>query len=99
MTTLLLRYHVAEKDVQTVVHAIETAFAGLEKAHPAGLRFAYYRVADAAELVGLVELDDGVENPLPTIEATRQLKAVVDRLAIGSPPLPSPLKRIAKYEG
>lgn len=98
MTTLLLRYHVAEKDVQTVLQAVETAFADLKKAHPAGLRFAYYRVADTAEFVGIVELDDGVENPLPTLEATRQLKSVVDRVAVGAPPLPLSLKEIAKYE-
>lgn len=98
MTTLLLRYHVDEKDVQAVVHAVETAFAGLEKAHPAGLRFTYYRVPDTAEFVGLVELDDGVENPLPTLEATRQLKAAVDRVATGASPLPVPLKEIARYK-
>lgn len=98
MTTLLLRYHVAENDVQTVVHAVESAFAGLEKEHPAGLRFTYYRVAETAEFVGIVDLDDGIENPLPTLEATRQLKAVVDRVAVGAPPLPLPLKVIGTYE-
>lgn len=97
MTTLLLRYHVAENDVQTVVHAVEAAFAGLEEEHPKGLRFTYYRVAETAEFVGIVDLDDGLENPLPRIEATRQLKAVVDRVAIGAPPLPLPLKAIGTY--
>lgn len=99
MTTLLLRYHVAENDVQTVVHAIETAFAGLEKERPKGLRFTYYRVAETAEFVGFVELDDGAENPLPSIEATRQLKVLVDRLAVGAPPLPAPLRVIGSYGG
>jgi len=99
MTTLLLRYHVADEDVQTLVRAVEAAFVGLAKAHPKGLRFTYYRVADTAELVGLVELDDGVENPLPAVEATRQLKAVVDRVALGAPPVPVPLQVIGRYEG
>lgn len=74
MTTLLLRYHVAENDVQTVVHAVEAAFAGLEEEHPKGLRFTYYRVAETAEFVG-----------------------IVDRVAIGAPPLPLPLKAIGTY--
>lgn len=99
MRTLLLRYHVAENDVQTVAHAVETAFAGLQKEHPTGLRFTYYRVAETMEFVGIVELDDGIENPLPTLGAMRQLKAVVDRVAVGAPPFPSPLTEIAKYEG
>lgn len=98
MTTLLLRYHVAENDVHTVVHAVETAFAGLKKEHLKGLRFTYYRVAETPEFVGIVELDDGLENPLSTLEATRQLKAVVDRLAVGTPPIPLPLKVIGTYE-
>lgn len=97
MTPLLLRYHVAENDVQKVIRAVETAFAGLEKAAPAGLRFAYYRVADTAEFVGLLELDDGTENALPHLEATRALKAVVDSVALGSPPLPQPPKLVARY--
>jgi hypothetical protein len=99
MTTLLLRYHVADSDVQTVVRAVKSAFAGIEKQHPAGFRFKYYRVAETSEFVGLVELDDGVENPLPTLQAARELKATVDRVALGSPPLPVPLKEIATYEG
>lgn len=98
MTTLLLRYHVAENDVQAVVHAIEAAFAGLKEARPTGLRFTYYRVAGTAEFVGIVALDDGVANPLPALEATRQLKAVVDRVAIGEPPLPSTLEVLGRYE-
>jgi hypothetical protein len=97
MTTLLLRYHVAEKDAQTLVGAIETAFAGLEKQRPAGLRFTYYRVGQTAEFVGLVELDDGFGNPLPELEATRTLKTVVDSVALGSPPVPQQLQVLARY--
>lgn len=97
MSTLLLRYHVAESDVQTVVRAVQEAFRGLEKEHPKGLRFTYYHVAQTAEFVGLVELDDGIPNPLPTLEAARQLKATVDRVALGTPPVPVPLEVIGKY--
>lgn len=98
MTTLMLRYHVADSDVEVVARAVESAFAGLEKAHPRGLRFTYYRVPEAAEFVGIVELEDGAENPLPALEATRALKAVVDRVAVGGPPVAVPLKAIGTYE-
>lgn len=97
MTRLLLRYHVADANVQAVLDAVETAFAELEKAGPKGMRFSYYRVAGTAEFVGIVELDDGVENPLPTLGAMRELKAVVDRVGIGAPPLPSPLEVLGAY--
>ncbi|MFO7179719.1 MAG: hypothetical protein DIU78_013560 [Pseudomonadota bacterium] len=97
MTTLLLRYHVAEPNVHEVVRAVETAFTGLERASPAGIRFSYYRVADTAEFVGLLELDPGTENPLLHLEPTRALKSVVDRVALGTPPLPRPLHLLARY--
>lgn len=93
MTTLLLRYHVAQKDAQTLVRAVEAGFASLEKQSPAGIRFSYYRVGETAEFVGLVELDDGIENPLPKLEAMRTLKAAVDGVALGSPPVPDPCRR------
>lgn len=99
MTTLLLRYHVAEKDVQAVIRAVETAFAGLEREHPKGIRFSYFQVPDTTEFVGVLELDDGVENPLPKLESTRALKAVVDGVAVGSPPVPRPLRLLARYGG
>lgn len=99
MTVLLLRYHVAENDVQTVVRAVETAFASLNEERPEGIRFTYYRVAGTAELVGLVELPDGVDNPLPRLEATRALKATVDAAALGGAPIPQPLQVIGSYGG
>ncbi|MBX3264606.1 MAG: hypothetical protein KIS78_01575 [Labilithrix sp.] len=97
MTTLMLRYHVADDDVQTVVRAVEAAFAGLRDERPEGLRFTYFRVAETAEFVGLVELADGRDNPLPALEATRALKAVVDRVAAGGPPTPQPLHVLGAY--
>jgi hypothetical protein len=47
--------------------------------------------------VGLVELDDGIENPLPKLEAMRTLKTVVDSVALGSPPASQLLQVFARY--
>ncbi len=98
MSVLLLRYHVAERDVQTVISAVQSAFAALKKENPDLVRFTYYQVAGTTEFVGLVELRDGVENPLLRLESTKKLKGIVDGLTVGAPPPPQPLKVIGVYE-
>lgn len=98
MSVMLLRYHVDESDVQSVIDAIASAFAALNREGTDALRFTYYRVEGTSEFLAVLELPDGAENPLPKLEAMRKLKAVVDRVAVGAAPLPRPLEVLGSYE-
>lgn len=97
MSVLMIRYKVAEEDVAEVTGAVEAAFAALEAQQPKGVRFAYYRRAGGTEFVALLELEEGVENPLPGIGAARALQATVARRAVGEAPAPQPLERVGSY--
>ena len=76
MAIMMVRYEVGEDDVAEVVNAIEQTFAALAERKPHGVRYLYLRRSSGAEFVALLELDDGVENPLPAITAARHLQAL-----------------------
>jgi hypothetical protein len=93
----MITYKVAGDGVGEVTSAIEKAFAAVEAQRPDGLRYAYLRRADSGEFLALVQLDDGVENPLPGIQAARDLQATVARWATGPAPVPQPFELVGDY--
>jgi hypothetical protein len=97
MRSLMVRYQVANEGVADIVGAIEAAFAAVEAQQPAGVRWAYYRRADSTEFVALLELDDGVENPLLGIGPARELRSAVARWVAGDAPTPLPLDLLGSY--
>jgi hypothetical protein len=96
MPVFMIRYQVPDEGLAAVTDAVKAAFAALEEEQPPGLRFSYYRRADSSELVGLLELDEGVENPLPGIAAARQLQVTVAKWA-GDAPTRQPLDLLGSY--
>ncbi|WP_436760984.1 hypothetical protein [Streptosporangium sp. V21-05] len=97
MPVMMIRYQVADEGVTEVVEAIETAFAEVETERPEGVRYAYLRRAGTTEFVALLELDEGIENPLPGIAAARRLQATVAKWAVGPTPAPQPLDVLGAY--
>jgi hypothetical protein len=97
MSVLMVRYQVAEEDAAEVTAAVEKAFEAVRDRQPEGVRYAYLRGAHRTEFLALLQLADGVENPLPGIEAARTLQAVVARCAIGPAPAPQPLDILGDY--
>jgi hypothetical protein len=97
MPTMMLRYQVADEGVAEVATAIKDAFAAVRAQRPEGLRYAYYRRPGSTEFVALLELDEGVENPLFGIPATEQLRSTVAKWAMGEPPAPQPLDVLGSY--
>jgi hypothetical protein len=94
---LMIRYQVAEEGVAEVADATKAAFVALEARRPEGIRYAYYHRPGSTEFVGLLELDEGVENPLPGIGAARKLQATVAKWATGDAPAPQPLDVLGSY--
>jgi hypothetical protein len=85
---LMIRYEVGEHCVAEVSDLVEQAFAGLAEHQPPGVRYTYLRRHGGTEFVALLELDEGVANPLPGIEAARHLQATVAACASGPAPTP-----------
>jgi hypothetical protein len=94
---LMISYQVADDGATEVTSAIEKAFAAVEAQRPDGVRYAYLRRADSGEFLALLQLDDGIENPLPGIEAARELQATVARWATGPAPVPQSAEVLGDY--
>ncbi|MFJ2914418.1 hypothetical protein ACIO8F_34565 [Streptomyces sp. NPDC087228] len=99
MPVLMIRHQVADEGVAEVVEAIEAAFAAVEAQRPEGIRYAYLRRTDSAEFIALLDLDEGVENPLPGLETARQLQTTVAKWAVGTGATPQPFDVLGAYRG
>jgi|SRR5690242_1604512 hypothetical protein len=97
MPVLMISYQVADDGATEVTSAIEKAFAAVEAQRPDGVRYSYLRRADSGEFLALLQLDDGIENPLPGIEAARELQATVARWATGPAPVPQLVEVLGDY--
>jgi hypothetical protein len=96
MTVMMLRYQVADEGAGEVAAAAKAVFASLDADRPKGLHYAYGRLADG-DFVALMELDEGVENPLFGIEAARALQATIAKWVVGDAPAPQPLDLLGSY--
>ena len=97
MTVLMMRYQAREESVAEVEARIEKAFAAIEAEQPAGMRYAMGKLPDGVTFVGVLELEDGVDNPLPGIPAARELQQSLPGLVVGEPPVPQPVHVLGSY--
>jgi hypothetical protein len=66
-------------DGVTGVHAAtKKMFAAINAAQPEGLRYASLLLADGVTFVAVVQVDDGVQNPIPGFPEFRELQALVE---------------------
>jgi hypothetical protein len=96
-SVLMINYQTAEEGVAELISAIKATFAALETEHPKGIRYAYWRRADSTEFVALLELDEGIENPLPDIAIARELRSTVAKWVVGEPPIPQSFQILGSY--
>lgn len=97
MTVLIVSYQVPDEGVAPVTAAVEKAFKAVAEQAPPNLKYDYYRRSGTNSFVGVLELPDGVENPLIGIEAARELQATVAKWAIGETQGPQPLEVLGSY--
>jgi hypothetical protein len=96
MTVMMLRATVKDEHVAEVEEAATKMFAAIEAAGLDGVRYASCRAADGVTYVALLELEDGIENPLPTIPEFRTFQAALPQWLAG-PPTPEQLTVVGSY--
>jgi hypothetical protein len=64
--------------VSDVHAATQKMFAAINAAQPEGIRYASLLGADGETFLAVVQVDDGVENPIPGFPEFRELQEVVD---------------------
>ncbi|WAS91571.1 hypothetical protein [Nannocystis punicea] len=92
----MVRTTVKPEDVPQVDAAIERLFAAVHRRQPAGIRYWYGRLPDGVTYVALLELDDGVDNPLLGLPEGEQFQEELRR-HVAAPPLPEPVTMIGSY--
>jgi hypothetical protein len=97
VTVLMVRYQVREDAVDEVDAAIGRLVDALRDARPAGTRYALGRMADGVTYVGLLELEEGVDNPLPGLSEARDLQQVLAAAVVDGPPAPQPFTVVGAY--
>lgn len=97
MTVQIVRFTADQADVADIEAALKTMVAALERAAPAGARFASCKLADGATFLNVLELAEGVENPMPNIAECRAFQQQLPVWA-AEPPTPQPVTVIGSYQ-
>jgi hypothetical protein len=79
MSVQMASAKIKPEGVTDVQAATKKMFAAINAAQPEGLRYASLLLADGVTFVAIVQLDDGMENPVPGFPEFRALQEVVER--------------------
>ena len=92
----MIRANVKDESVADVEAAVTTMFSAIEQAEPEGVRYASCRASDGSTFVILLELEEGIDNPLPTVLEFRQFQEGLKDW-ISGPPVPEQLTVVGSY--
>jgi len=96
MSVLIVRSAVKADAVDDVDAAIAQMFAAIEQAQPSGVRYASCKLSDGVTYLALLELDEGVDNPLPALPEFRDFQDKLKTWTAG-PPTPDQATVIGSY--
>ena len=96
MSVLMVRSKVKEDSVAEVEAGIAKVFAAIDEAQPRGVRYTSCKAADGVTFMALLQLDDGVENPLFGLPAFREFQENLKDWVDG-PPAAEQLTVVGSY--
>jgi hypothetical protein len=96
MSVMMVRAEVKADSVADVEAAVTTMFSAIEQAQPKGVRYASCRLGDSATFVILLQVDDGIENPLPTVPEFKEFQENLKNW-ITQRPVPECLTVVGSY--
>ena len=96
MSVLTVRAKLKEEHVADAEAAVKRMFAAIERERLEGIRYASVKLQDGVTFLALLELEDGVENPLPGLPEAQEF---YDRLPgwYAEPPDVGPGKLVGSY--
>ena len=72
MNVLTVRAKLKEEHVAEAEAAVERMFAAIERERLEGIRYASVKLEDGVTFLALLEIEDGVENPLPGLPEAQE---------------------------
>ncbi|HEY2638315.1 MAG TPA: hypothetical protein VGI66_00325 [Streptosporangiaceae bacterium] len=97
MPVLMARSKIKPENVADAEAAIEKVFSAIEQAQPAGVRYASSKLADGITFIVLLELEDGVDNPLAALPAVVEFQENLKRW-MAEPPTVEQMTVIGSYQ-
>ena len=96
MSVLTVRATLKEEHVAEAEAAVKRMFAAIERERLEGIRYASVKLQDGVTFLALLEVEDGVENPLPGLPEAREF---YDRLPgwYAEPPEVGPGTLVGSY--
>jgi hypothetical protein len=96
MSVQMAEAKIKPENVTDVQAAANKMFAAIDAAQPDGVRYAWCLSPDGETFFALVQVDDGMENPIPGLPEFKELQAnIADWLA--GPPSAQALAVIGSY--
>ena len=96
MSVQMVQAKIKAESVTDVQAAAKNMFAAINAAQPEGIRYASCLLPDGETFVALLQVDDGVENPLPGLPEFREFIGGVEA-SRAEPPNVQPLTVIGSY--
>jgi hypothetical protein len=96
MSVQMVQAKIKVESVTDVQAAAQNMFAAINAAQPEGIRYASCLLPDGETFVALLQVDDGVENPLPGLPEFREFIEGVEA-SRAEPPNVQPLTVIGSY--
>jgi hypothetical protein len=85
MNVFTVRATLKEEHVEEAVAAVKRMFAAIEREGLEGIRYASIQLEDGVTFLALLELEDGVENPLLSLPEAKEFYESLPGLYVGTP--------------
>src|SRR4051812_40127579 len=85
MNVITVRATLKEEHVAEAEAAVRRMFAAIEGEGLEGIRYASVKLEDGVTFLALLEVEDGVENPLPGLPEAQEFYARLPEWYVGTP--------------
>lgn len=98
MSVQLVRFTAHQANVADIETAIKPMIAAIHAAAPTGTRYAVCKLPDGITFLGILELADGVANPLLGIPAATEFRENLKNWVVAPPSPPEQLDVVGSYQ-
>jgi hypothetical protein len=97
MSMLTARFKLKKESVADFEVTRDKILSELAQDQPKGIRYTWCKLSDGVTFLGLLELDEGVKNPLPDIPAGKEFLENIKNWVV-EPPIREELSVVGSYE-
>jgi hypothetical protein len=97
MRVLMAQFNIKPEFVRDFETARDRILIALNHQSPEGVRYTWCAIPNSTSFIGWLELEEGIENPLPNIDAGREFAANIQGWA-AAPPIRQELRFIGSYK-